>query len=405
MTETYDVIVAGGGPAGSTVSTLLAQHGHRVLLLEAGAHPRFHIGESMLPKTEPVMQRLGIDWSLGNQKKEGAEFIDERTGQKLFFRLWGEHRTFQIERSGLDQQLFLNAIRHGVNAREREKVTDLECSAERVRVRSEQGEYHGRYFVDATGRSTLTGRRQRTIRKIENFSRFAVYGHYAVRPTEQVAEIFEHGNIKVIMVDIGWIWVIPLVNHRLSIGLVVNDPGRISLKQDALLRSYITASPLLSSLLAQAELLMPVRVEADFSYFNRQRYGQRYACCGDSAGFLDPVFSSGFFFAVKTAELLADRLHEALDLGNEADPALYADSNAFYDKGFQTMFLMIQRFYCSDLIGKLFFEAARDDDINRAVTALLGGDLWSPGNFFQNGLLRGRHKCSPLMLTNADPVL
>jgi len=122
----YDVIIAG---AGTTAATLLAQYGHSVLLLERDKPPRFHIGESMLPMSESVMNRLGIAWNEGNLKKGGAEFIDEVSGRRTFFPLQGKYRTFQAERSEFDKRLFDNALKHGVDARQQEQLIKVHCSA------------------------------------------------------------------------------------------------------------------------------------------------------------------------------------------------------------------------------------------------------------------------------------
>jgi len=163
--QTYDVIVAGGGPAGSTAATLLAQYGYQVLLLEQGQHPRFHIGESMLPRSAPVMERLGIEWGDGNLVKGGAEFIDEKSGKRTFFPFQGKYRTYQVERSVFDERLFNNAIKHGVLAHQQEKVTAVNCSTEQVTVTTDQGSYQSRYFIYSTGRSSLFGKKKKINNK------------------------------------------------------------------------------------------------------------------------------------------------------------------------------------------------------------------------------------------------
>ncbi|MEQ1635551.1 MAG: NAD(P)/FAD-dependent oxidoreductase [Methylococcales bacterium] len=390
--QRYDVIIAGSGPAGSTAATLLAQHGYQVLMLEQGQHPRFHIGESMLPRSEPIMQRLGIEWSDGNLVKGGAKFIDEASGKTTFFPFQGKYRTFQVERSVFDERLFNNAIKHGVTAKQQEKVTAVNCTSEVVKVGTDKTAYESRYFVDATGRSALMGKKHKSINKLENLGKFALYKHYHLAKTPATDGLFATGNIEIILTDIGWIWCIPLVDQRLSVGLVVQKQFPDDLKRDALYDYYINASPRMTELLAGAELWAGLRVEADFSYFNAQRYGQRFACCGDAAGFLDPVFSSGFFFAVKTAEFIADQIHQGFLEGREADPTLHAVTDQIYQTGFQSMYLMIERFYCSNLVHNLFFESDREERIKREITAMLAGDLWMEDNHFQQGLLRGRSK-------------
>lgn len=388
----YDIIVAGSGPAGTTAATLLAQYGYQVLMLEQGQHPRFHIGESMLPRSEPVMERLGINWGDGNLVKGGAKFIDEASGKTTFFPFQGQYRTFQVERSVFDERLFNNAIKHGVTAQQQEKVTAVDCTAASVCVTTDKATYQGRYFVDATGRSALMGKKHKSINKLDNLGKFALYKHYHLAKTTATEALFATGNIEILLTDVGWIWCIPLVDQRLSVGLVVQKQYPDDLKRDALYDHYINASPRMTELLAGSELWADLRVEADFSYFNAQRHGQRFACCGDAAGFLDPVFSSGFFFAVKTAEFIADQIHQGFVEGREADPALHSVTDQVYQTGFQSMYLMIERFYCSNLVHNLFFESDREARIKREITAMLAGDLWMEDNSFQQGLLRGRNK-------------
>lgn len=384
----FEIVVAGGGPAGSTAATLLAQYGHRVLLLEKDRHPRFHIGESMLPFSEPVIERLGVDWSQGNHFKRGAVFIDERTGQRTDFPLAGEHRTFQIERGPFDQLLFENAAKHGASTRQNEKVERVLESEESISIVTDKDTYRSRYFIDATGRAAFLGRRLRSISRINDLGRFAVYTHFHDISENAVArELFDTGNIYIPVVDIGWIWVIPLTARRISIGLVVQTERPRDCSVENLYRRYLETSAFLSELLAGAKTCAPVRIEADFSYTNEQRYGPRYACCGDAAGFLDPVFSSGVFLALTGAARIADRVHVALLAGTEADPDLHSADDREYLLGFNTMRAFVDRFYHADIVHNLFFEADKHPQFKAEIGRLLAGDLWTGTNQLQNGLL------------------
>jgi len=391
----YDVVVIGGGPAGSTAATLLAQYGHKILLLERDKHPRFHIGESMLPFSEPVIQRLGIDWSEGNQFKSGAVFIDESSGQRMYFPLSVYRKTYQLERAPFDQLLFENAAKHGVETQQEEKVLEVSCEADGVTIDSDKGHYRCRYLVDATGRAALMGKKARSIERFENLGKFAVYTHYQnIQPGEEADELFRSGSIYVPVVDIGWIWIIPLSGRRLSVGLVVQKERPKDCDVEELLRRYLTASPILNRLLAGAEQSAPIRIEADFSYSNQRRYGQRYACCGDAAGFLDPVFSSGVFLAFTSAARIADRIHQGFVDGLEADPQLHSEDDEAYLMGFNTMRLFVERFYHSNVVHNLFFEAHRDPELTAQIARLLSGDLWVDDNALQKSLLAGRRVSS-----------
>lgn len=387
----YDVIVAGSGPAGSTAATLLAQYGHKVLILERDQHPRFHIGESMLPMSTPVFDRMGIDW---DEKcylhKNGAQFIDETGGQSVRFCLNGQYQPYQVERAEFDHMLVKNSVKHGATLQQNEAVKTITTTADAVQVKTTARQYRSRYFIDATGRSVLMGRKQASIQRIDNLGRFALYTHYRNACSDAAKDMYTSGDIKVLMLDIGWIWIIPLVNNRLSVGLVVQQAIDKSLRGPALYEHYIKASPVLDSLLEQTEQEAPVRAEADFSFTNTARYGERFACCGDAAGFLDPIFSSGVFLAVTSAERVADRVHQALLDGTENDPELHATDDADYTLGFNSMLLFVERFYQHSMVEHLFFQASQNDAVKNDIAALLSGDLWRGNNNFQRMLLEGR---------------
>ena len=390
-TENYDVIVVGAGPAGSTAATLLAMQGHKILVLDRDQHPRFHIGESFLPMGEPVFNRLGIKWDAAEYlPKNGAEFIDEKTGRRARFPLAGNHQPHQVERAKFDLMMIKNAEANGVVVNQREKVDAVDIDDNSVTVRTDKAIYQARYLIDASGRSALMGKKNQSVERIHSLGRFSVYTHFTNAKSEQAQQMYQSGDIKIMIVDIGWIWVIPMIGDRLSIGLVVHDSAKPDKKREVLLDAYLADSVFLSDLLIGAEQENQAAIEADFSFTNKKRFGLRYACCGDSAGFLDPVFSSGVFMAVTSAERVADRLSQALKDKQEADIDLHLNDDEDYLLGFNSMLLFVERFYNQDLVGKLLFEADRNEAIKNDIMGLLGGNLWTGKNAFQEKLLASR---------------
>ncbi len=387
----YDVIIAGSGPAGSTAATLLAQKNHRVLVLERDQHPRFHIGESMLPMSTPVFNRLGIQWNAQEYlHKNGAEFIDERSAMKVRFCLNGQHQPYQVERAQFDQMLIENAVQQGALLHQQEAVKTVEVNDVGVQVATDRNQYSSRYFIDATGRDVFMGKQNASIERIENLGQFALYTHYKNCVSEAAQKMYVSGDIKVLMVDVGWVWIIPLVGNRLSIGVVIKERLDKSLRGEELFDKYVNESEVLDELLEGAVREKSVRSEADFSFSNTQRYGKRFACCGDAAGFLDPIFSSGVFLAVTSAERVVDRLHQALIAQSEDNPNLHREDDKKYHLGFRSMRLFVERFYRYDMVHHLFFEADRNEQIKNDIASLLSGDLWREENEFQRMLLQGR---------------
>jgi flavin-dependent dehydrogenase len=395
---THDVIIVGGGPAGSTAANLLAQAGHRVLLLEKETFPRFHIGESLLPIDLPIFARLGVELDANAfLRKDGAEFIDERTGQTATF-LFAEAlqgtpgSAFQVERARFDHVLLRRAATCGADVREGMKVDRIDVNEDSVDValaNSGDGDgggpalhHRARFLIDATGQDAFLARTHRTVEPLNGFGRAAVFRHYEGLHPDVAAELAVTGNIKVLMIPSGWVWLIPLRGARISIGVVSRETG-IS---PELLEKVIAESALIQRIIAGAVPTVP-RIIRNFSYRNRRAYGPRWASAGDASCFLDPVFSSGVSLAMLSAESVADQLSAALRAGREADPDLLADHAAKMEIGYRTFAGLIHRFYNSGLVAKLFFADTVGQDLRPGITSVLAGDLWRTENAFQKILL------------------
>jgi flavin-dependent dehydrogenase len=266
-----------------------------------------------------------------------------------------------------------------------EAMTAIEADAAGVRVTTDRGAYTGRFVFDATGRDAHLGKRGRTIAPIRELGRAAVFGHYEGLAPEVLAEIQPQGNIKVVIVEDGWHWLIPLIGGRLSVGLV-KWRGKVD---EAAFEAAISASPLIRRLTAGARR-SPLSSLADWSYRNTQPYGPRWACIGDAACFLDPVFSSGVSLAMLGAEAAVDLLVPALDRGEEADAALMAPWSEHMRVAYESFEQLIRRFYHTRMVSHLFFAAEPDPALRRGLISVLAGDVWRADNPFQNMLQASR---------------
>jgi flavin-dependent dehydrogenase len=386
-----EVIVVGGGPAGSTAANFLAHKGHDVLLLEREVFPRFHIGESLLPIDMPLFERLGVVLSPERFiKKMGAEFIDETSGEtKTFLFEEGLQGTppmaVQVERSLFDDMLLRQAQKRGADVREGVKVERIafdETGAGPVRVESTAGAFEARFLIDATGQDAFLARKNGSVDPLKGFGRAAVFRHYEPLKPEIAAELYETGNIKIVMIPDGWLWLIPLAGNKLSVGVVnrgTNSPEELA--------KATADSPLIQRLIAGTHATEP-RIIRNFSYRNRRAYGARFACAGDASCFLDPVFSSGVSLGMLSAESIAGILSVALREGRESEPALMKAHADRMEVGYRSFAGLIHRFYNAGLVHKLFFQDTEGEPLRAGITSDLGCDRWRDDNPFQQILLR-----------------
>jgi flavin-dependent dehydrogenase len=306
-----DVLVIGGGPAGSTIAALLSEQGWDVSVLEKDRHPRFHIGESLLPQNNKLFERLGVLDAVRRVGivKNGAEFsshADARTRTFYFADAIDKSvpSAFQVHRADLDDILFRNAARKGAALFEETRAVEVTLQADGVQVlaRGPGGmqRWQARFLVDASGRDTLMANLLRTKQANPRHASAALYAHFA---GAQHGTGRDAGNITIYWFEHGWFWFIPLQRGVASVGAVC-WPYYLKTRRGALERFFeetVALCPPLAERLRDAHAVTPVTATGNYSYQATPSYGRNCLMIGDAFAFVDPVFSSGVFLAMAGA--------------------------------------------------------------------------------------------------------
>jgi flavin-dependent dehydrogenase len=368
----HTVLVAGGGPAGSTAAALLARQGRHVLLLEKDKFPRYHIGESLQPSSRTILELSGavdaVD-DVGFQVKHGGRIVwgsDQWTVD--FADLPGPSTVWQVERADFDKVLLDNARKQGAEVIEGAKVTEVHFSGDRAVAADYQlaGDDRRRdvefdWLIDASGRAGLLSVghfRSRTKHRI--FRNAAIWGYFrdARLPAETPA-----GGIGLVAFPDGWTWLIPLRDGLMSVGHVVHiDAFRERRRQQPSLRdvfeSYSANSPNLRPLLAKAKLHSEIHVEADFSYSADRFAGPGWFLSGDAGCFLDPLLSTGVHLATYSATTAAASL-SSLWRGEVSELAAIGYHEVAYRRSYSRFLTMVSSLYSMYQEADKYFWAAQ----------------------------------------------
>ncbi|MBR0652662.1 NAD(P)-binding protein [Roseomonas terrae] len=385
-----DVLVIGGGPAGATAAALLAARGRHVILLEKDHHPRFHIGESLLPLNLRLFETLGVAERMAaiGVYKPGARFVSDEHGRHTAFSFAAGLNqdytySYQVRRSQFDEILFARARECGADAREGMRVMEVALDARaghHVTARGEDGAMHTfrpRFVIDASGRDTVLAGRMASKARNPHNNTAALYGHFrGVAPFGEA----EDGNITIHLFDEGWFWMIPLPGDVMSIG-VVSNPGFFKRRRGEVRDFFLDtlrAVPSVARRIEGAELVSDVTTTGNYSYASTVMQGDGWLMAGDSYAFIDPVFSSGVLLAMASAEMGAAVADTWLD-----DPARAAPMARAFERKVKraigSLSWLIYRINTPVLRDMFMFPSNRFR-MREGLVSLLAGDVHANAN-------------------------
>ena len=335
--HTHDVVVIGGGPAGATAATVLAQHGRRVALVEREAFPRYHIGESLMPYTWFTFERIGVlDWfeRAACPKKYSVQFVSTsgQVSQPFYFFETIKHpcaTTWQVLRSDFDRMLLDNARAKGVDIHHGAVRELLMDGSRAVGVRAVTADgagetFNARAVIDASGRDTFVASKLDWKRRDPDLNKIAIFTYY--RGAKRDPGLDAGATTVAYIPQKGWFWYIPLPDDVASVGVVAEADYlyRDTRDPEAIFTREASACRWIADHLAPGTRVEPVRATGEFSYRADRIGGDGFCLTGDAFAFLDPVFSTGVFMALKSGELAADAIHAGLDAPEGVTAATFA---------------------------------------------------------------------------------
>ncbi len=385
-----DVIVIGGGPAGSAMSSYLAKGGYRVALFEREIHPREHVGESLVPATNRVLEDIGFwekmdrygfvlkpgaTWT-GYKGKVGSEVVVTFADAPM--ENINQDYTYHVDRARFDSELLKHAQTLGVNVVQGANVlkvlqdeTGRACGV-RIRILDKELDFSSRYVVDASGRRGLVGKQLGLWEKDQQFDQMAIYSWFDnVKPPSP--ETAEYIHVHFLPIERGWVWQIPIYEGITSVGVVVEKEvfQKAGKDYEGFFNEAVQLSNNTKHILSEATRIRDWYVEADYSYKMNELVGDGWLLVGDAARFVDPIFSSGVSVAVNSAKFAFEALDTALKGGDER--VAFEAYNEKVKRGVQIWYEWITIYY---RLQALFTFLGRDKENKRQMQQLLQGDVY-----------------------------
>jgi flavin-dependent dehydrogenase len=383
----YDAVVIGCGPGGSAVSTALALKGRRVVVLEKEKFPRYHIGESLIPFTYFALERIGMIEKLRAShfvNKYSVQFVNlaGKVSQPFYFTKHSDHpssKTWQVLRSEFDQMLMENAREKGVAVHEQTAAKELIRENGRVVGVTATGpggealEFRAKIVIDASGRDVFTQSRHDWKMMDPTLKKIAVWSYW--KGAKRDPGIDEGATTVAYVPHKGWFWYIPLPDDVISVGVVAERDYlyRGERDADAILLREVEGQPWVRDHVAPGTKIAPAKVTGDYSYRSRHCAADGVVLVGDAYAFLDPVFSSGVFFALTSGVLAADSVDAALTAG-DVSAARFEPYGDHLRAGIESMRKLVYAFYDQNFNwGQLF---RKHPHLVGDATDCLIGNVW-----------------------------